>query len=83
MRCECCSELGEWFWGGDTESGLVEVVGELDGGRARGLVLTLLLLTEFDPGVTASNADPRPGRLYGEKRCPLRPCIGEMGPWPA
>lgn len=82
-ECSCCCcwcNVGEWF--GETDNGLVEVVGELDGGLARGLVLKLLLLTEFEPGVTASKADPRdPGRLYGEKRCPFRPCIGEMGPW--
>lgn len=72
---------GEWF--GDTDKGLVEVVGELDVGRALGLVLMLRLLTEFDPGVTASKADPRdPGRLYGENLCPFSPCIGEVGPCP-
>lgn len=45
------------------------MVGELEVGLARGLVLKLRLPTEFEPGVTASKAEPRdPGRLYGEKR---------------
>lgn len=52
---------------GDTDIG--RLVGELDDGRGRGLLLKLRGPPEFDPGVTASNADPSPeGKLYGENR---------------
>lgn len=62
----CCCDTGECWFTGETDSGRVDVVGELEGGLARGLVLRLLLPTEtelLEPGVTASKAEPKPGRL--------------------
>lgn len=46
--------------------------------------LPLMQRLAFDwPGVTASKAEPKlPGRLYGEKRWPFRPCSGETGVCP-
>uniref|UniRef100_A0A182Q962 Uncharacterized protein n=1 Tax=Anopheles farauti TaxID=69004 RepID=A0A182Q962_9DIPT len=74
-------EVGCWVGVGETEMG--RVGGELEAARGCGLLLRLRAPAEFEPGVTASNAEPNPdGRLYGEKRWPLRPCRGEVGEWP-
>lgn len=57
--------------GGDTDTGRCCCAdgGELEAARGRGLLLRLRGPPEFEPGVTASNADPRPdGKLYGENR---------------
>uniref|UniRef100_A0A182TL69 Uncharacterized protein n=1 Tax=Anopheles melas TaxID=34690 RepID=A0A182TL69_9DIPT len=55
-------EVGCWVGVGDTEMG--RVGGELEAARGWGLLLRLRAPAEFEPGVTASNADPSPdGRL--------------------
>lgn len=72
--------------GGDTDTGrcCCAVGGELEAARGRGLLLRLRGPPEFEPGVTASNADPRPdGRLYGEKRWFFSAFSGDAGDaWP-
>lgn len=82
---------------GDIEMG--RVGGECEAGLGLGLELKLLGSIPpppwaggppspdrlaFDPGVTASKAEPRlPGKLYGEKRWLFNPWSGDTGVWPA
>lgn len=66
---------------GDTEIG--RFGGELDVARGRGLLLRLRGPPEFEPGVTASKAEPNPeGKLYGEKRWPFSTFSGDVGECP-